>query len=92
MPKQLILLDASALGEAGCILRIFNNVIMGYSARYNNNDIEFGSAFHKFRKHFRDKGMAGVPEGLADAVNYYKSKTCFIRKPYLTLEFLEASC
>lgn len=90
--KLLIYLDASALGESSCMHRLFNNVIMGWTAAKQNNDMEFGSAVHKFRKVFRDKGYAGWVDGLEEARTYYSNKPMFIRKDYLTEEFLAKVC
>jgi hypothetical protein len=94
MGKKLIMLDASAIGEASCKLRLFNNVVLGYTPGRWNNDTECGSALHIFRKIFRDKGMAGVPEGIEAAVKYFTTKPNILKseKEYLTPEFLSEVC
>lgn len=45
-------LDPSAIRESGCILRLHNMLISGYRRGINGNDLEFGSAFHTYRKSY----------------------------------------
>lgn len=90
--KLTLMLDASALGEASCLYRLFNNVVQGYAPKKENNDLEFGSAMHKFAKVFRDKGIAGIPQALNEALTYYTTKPMKIKKEYLTPDFLSKAC
>ncbi len=51
--RTTILLDPSALKESSCILRLHNILVSGYRKEGGNfNDIEFGSAFHAYRRTF----------------------------------------
>jgi hypothetical protein len=94
MQKTLIILDASALKESACGLRLFRNVVLGYRGKLNYNDIEFGSAFHLFRKIFREKGMAGMAEGMMAATDYFNNKPMLVKhnKKYLDVLFLQKTC
>ena len=44
-----IWLDPSATKESGCILRLYNMLVGGYTQGIHANDLEFGSAFHAYR-------------------------------------------
>jgi hypothetical protein len=92
--KLLIILDASAFKESACLLRLFNNVVIGYKTKINDCTIEFGSAFHKFRSIWRTKGQAGFGEALIAARDYYVNKPKIVRKEkaYLTDNFLQQTC
>lgn len=92
MTKTTIIMDASAFKDSSCILRTFNTVVLGYKEKVNNNDIEFGTAFHKFRSHYRTTG--DVQTSLMLAQSYYKNTQMWVKsnKKYLTTEFLLSTC
>ncbi len=93
MEKLLVILDASALSNSACMLKLFRTVIQGYTSKLQNNDMEFGTAFHKFRKVFRDKGEEGLALGIKEAKNYFnKPMVIKSNKKYLTTTFLIRIC
>lgn len=94
MKKHIIVLDASAFKESSCNLRLFNNVVLGYGYKCVDNVIEWGSAFHKFRAIFKEKGMEGFAEGFHAASAYFDSKEMMIKfdKKYLDTDFLNRAC
>ncbi len=94
MEKLLVILDASAFSNSACLLRLFRITVEGYTQKLENNDVCFGTAFHLFRKIFRDKGDCGMAEGLNVAKEYF-IKTPMVVKPnktYLTPLFLMRIC
>ena len=94
MNKTTLILDASAIKESACMLRLFNTVVLGYKGKISYNDVEFGTAFHIFRKIYREKGMPGMAEGMLAASAYYKDRPMLIKhnKKYLDLTFLQKVC
>jgi len=48
MPKTIIKLDASALIQSACMLRLKRIIIDGYTDKLPYNDLMYGKAFHKF--------------------------------------------
>lgn len=89
-----ILFDASALGLAGCIRRLKWTVIDGYRKKLNNNDIEFGTAIHKFRAIYRQLGKAGIPAGVKAAQDHMLNTEMYVKpnKKHLTPEFAVNVC
>lgn len=89
--KLTIMLDASALKGATCINYLFNTVVIGYREKGSNNDTEWGSAFHKFRYIFRDKGLEAFPIACITATKYFKEKEMYVKptKKFLTDVFLQ---
>ena len=94
MEKTTIILDASALKESSCKLRLFNNVVLGYKEHVNNNDIEWGQAMHKFRSTFRQEGYDGYAKGIAEACEYWRRIPKHVKsnKKYLDEQFLMLAC
>lgn len=95
MPDKItIMIDASALRHAGCIRKLYWTVVDGYRAKVNNNDIEFGSAFHIFRSYYRRLGMEGIAPGIQEAQKYFRDTPMNVvsSKKYLTLAYLGAVC
>ncbi len=94
LEKLLVMLDASALSQSACMLRLFRIVVEGYKNKLNTNDIEFGTAFHLFRKIFREKGESGIAEGINVAKEYFINTpmTEKYNKKYLTPIFLMKIC
>ena len=92
MTKKLIIVDASALATSSCMLRFYNIVCEGYSSKLNNNDIEFGTAFHKFRASWRTH--KDIVKALSIARNYYRDTEMIVKsnKLYLTDTFLQRVC
>lgn len=89
MNKTLIILDASALKDSSCLLRLFNTVVLGYKTKIDNNDIHFGTAFHKFRSIWRTNNDDYML-ALLTARNHYANTPMFVKsnKKYLTESFL----
>ena len=48
--KDIYYVDASALSDSSCDLRLYYKVVKGYRSKRTSNDIEYGSAFHHFKK------------------------------------------
>jgi hypothetical protein len=46
--KYIIRLDASALKESSCLLRLINISVLGIKETLTYNDTQYGSAFHTF--------------------------------------------
>lgn len=90
--KLTIILDASALKNSSCMLRMFYDVVCGYKEALPNNDTVFGSAFHTFRAHWRLTGdWFGA---VAKAKKYYAltEKNIKKNKTFLTEGFLVEIC
>jgi hypothetical protein len=95
MEKTLIIADASLFKEGACILRTFYTAVKGYKAKRNYNDIDFGSAVHKFKAHWRnDPSDMGYMVGIQLAKQSYAKADFHIKsnKKYLTAEFLQMAC
>ena len=92
--KLLVMLDASALSASSCALRLHLINVVGLKSKLNFNDLEFGTAFHKFRAIYREEGEAGLAKGLKTAKNYYENTPMAIKdgKSYLTSTFLQKVC
>lgn len=92
--KLTVILDASAFSTSSCLLRLFLTVVEGYTEKIQNNDVEWGSAFHKFRAHYREHGESGIGLAINKATTYYENKPMRIKsnKKYLTKEFLLTAC
>lgn len=90
--KQLILLDQSAIDKLVCPILFYNTVVKGLRLAENTVSIEFGQAFHRFRKIFRDKGDIGV--AIREAVNYFNTtpKRYGKMNAYLTSAYLISVC
>ena len=59
--KLILQLNASALRESSCMLRLYRTVVEGYSAPHATNDVEYGSAFHLFVSTMKQtKGNLGL--------------------------------
>lgn len=90
--KLTIILDASALKNSSCLLRMFHDIIDGYKEPIPNNDTVFGSAFHTFRAHWRLTGdfFAAVIR----AKKHYNNTEKNIKKnkTFLTEGFLVEIC
>lgn len=99
MTKKIIKLNASALKESSCLLRLYLLVIDGYKEKQTTIDIEYGSAFHKFAKHLAlgddvYKAMAEATRYLRDQI---ESGNCHMgygkfAKTWMTLSHLTGTC
>lgn len=88
MQKTTISIDASAIKESSCGLRLFYNVVIGYKEKFPNNDIVWGKAFHTFREKFRVTrncfaGMTLATKQFQTTPMHEKSN-----KQYLTTHFI----
>ena len=92
--KLTIMLDASGLSESACGLRLFNTIIAGYKQKLNYNDMEFGTAFHKFRAKFKEHGEDGIAAGIIEAKKHYEETPMLWKsqKKYMTREYLVNAC
>lgn len=93
--KKKILLDASALKLSACSRRLYLTVLEGYRSKVNNNDIEFGVAFHKFTAAVEEvNDPSGFAKGIIESRNYFENTPMFIKdkKKYLTPNYLSAVC
>lgn len=52
--KTTVIVDASCIKSSACGLKLFYDVVDGYTGGHLNNDIHWGSAFHKFRAVYRE--------------------------------------
>lgn len=94
MSKHTYIIDASAIKESSCQYRLFNKIVIGYRGKRNNNDIEWGQAFHKFRSHLRTHGKESFGEAMMIATQYYENTPMLIKpnKKYLTSTYLQRAC
>jgi hypothetical protein len=92
--KLIVMLDASAFKESACIRRLFFTTVLGYRGKINANDIEFGTAFHRFKAHWRLHGDDGLHEALTIAKEYYETTPMHVKynKKYMTSDFLWNTC
>jgi hypothetical protein len=93
--KLTIIADASLFKESACLLRTFLTAIKGYRARKNNNDIEFGTAVHKFKAHWRNNPSdIGFATAVMMAKQHYANADMYVKsnKKYLTTDFLVQAC
>lgn len=92
--KVRIMLDASAFKESSCLLRTFYQTVAGYTDKIQYNDVEFGSAFHIFRRIVREKGQDGLGLAIRSARHYFETKPMNIKskKKYLTSQYLLDAC
>lgn len=90
--KIAIILDASALSNSSCMLRMFRDTVIGYKETYLNNDTHFGTAFHAFRAKYRETG--DDLRAMADAIKTWNEESVLVKdkKKYLTTGFLTHVC
>jgi len=94
MSKQTYYFDATAARTTSCGLKTLLAVVFGYRAKQNSADIEFGSAFHKFRKIMRETG--NMQPAMAAALKHMEDhKNCFVKKnkqKLMTKQYLMKVC
>src|ERR1044072_895920 len=88
MQKLTINIDASAIKESSCGLRLFYNIVEGYKKKIPNNDIVFGKTFYNFREKWRITKNQFAATALA--LQYYKTAPMNMKsnKQYLTSSFI----
>jgi len=94
-PNKKILLNSSAIRQQACDRRLYLIVKEGWRNKLNNNDIEFGSAFHKFASTVEEHpNDTGFPLGILAAKKYFDETPMFIKskKKYLTTQHLLKVC
>lgn len=69
----ILKVDASAIKESSCRYRFFNNVVLGKRKKLNTISVEWGQAFHTFRKIFRSDPKNGLAIGVTKAVEYFEN-------------------
>ena len=86
----IINIDASALSRSSCMLRFWNTVIHGYRSKLNANDIEYGTAFHKFAAHLAHTKGLNRFEAFKIATDYFKTKPMIVKpkKDHLNVSHL----
>ncbi len=92
MSKTILKLNVSAIKGPACALRLHYDVIDGYKETLNNNDIEFGQAFHLFVKTMKlTKGDYAVS---TEAARQYFNRPTRVKKgkEWLTENYLVATC
>lgn len=92
--KTIVLCDASLFKTSSCLLRMFYSGVLGVRSQLNNNDMEIGSAFHKFRATFRRDGKESFGSALNEAVQYWEKTPMVVKsnKKYLNTAFLTKMC
>lgn len=94
--RTTILLDASALRESACMLRVVRKIVNGYTNAVNSADIEFGSAFHLYRKIAAEGKGNEITQlvALKEALEYYAKAPKYFkeRKQFLTAAYLTTVC
>lgn len=106
--KITVWMDPSSIKEGGCILRLYNILVAGLKGGKNANDIEFGSAFHAYRKEYEvmmhnKEFVAGFGneaktiaklKGINAAVNYWQKTPMFTKynKKFLDEKYLIQTC
>lgn len=86
MEKLTLILDASALSNAGCIYKLWRLTVDGYKNKCNSINIEFGTAFHKFRHIFREQGKIKFAEACFAAREHLSNTPKYTPKKYAYLE------
>lgn len=101
--RLTIMLDPSAIKESACILRLYRMVVLGLTHGVNSSDIEFGSAFHSYRKRYVELQFEGNytdnPDllhflAMKEAYAYWNGTKMFVKKDkdYLNKTYLEQTC
>lgn len=90
--KTIIKLDASALRESACDLRLHNIILKGYTSGGVTNDILYGSAVHRFIEVMFTSG-GKLNEAMAAAkATYSLPNIVKPKKQYLTMNHLFQTC
>jgi hypothetical protein len=91
--KKQILLDASALKESACFLRVYRILVSGYQEKMTNNDVVYGSAFHKFVAEWITNRENPQP-GMKLAKDYFENTPKFVKhkKQWMTTAHLLNTC
>ena len=90
--KLTIFLDASSLKNSSCLRRQFYDIVEGYKEGTPNNDTVFGTAFHKFRAHWRETGDFFKAMNMAKKCYEESPKIEKQNKKFLTTGFLLSVC
>jgi hypothetical protein len=92
--KTVVMVDASLFKKSKCLLEMFYMGVLGIRGRLNNNDMEIGSAFHKFRATFRREGKESYGRALNEALHYWQNTPMIVKskKKYLTDAYLIKMC
>lgn len=93
--KETYYFDATAARTTHCGLKTLLSVVFGYRSKLTSADIEFGSAFHKFRKIMRETG-GNYNLAVAAAIEHMEThKNCFVKKhkqKLMTKQYLLKVC
>ena len=90
--KRIFKLDASAASTSSCGRRLYNTVVLGYRSPLNNNDMEFGSAFHLFIKVMKLTGGDYAQAIKAATERYSVPMNVKRQKQYMDTTFLLKCC
>lgn len=93
--KQIVRIDASCIKESSCFRRLYLIAIEGYRERKLNNDIHYGTCFHKCAEVLELTG-GDMPRAVLAAQDLWREKeaTLYVKstKKFLTLAHLTMSC
>ena len=91
MTKRIIRIDASALKQSQCFLRFWNIVIEGYKEPIVNNDIQYGTAVHKFISTMMETG--NIQQAYKDAEAAYSIPMRWKpKKHFMDVKHLKQTC
>lgn len=90
--KRIIKIDASSLKESACDLKFWNIVVEGYTTELVPNDMQYGTAVHKFVEVMFRSG--GDFKSAVNAARTLYIKPCIIKKnkQHLTVNHLIKTC
>lgn len=88
------MLDASALRESSCILRLHRIIVDGYRQEVVSSDMVYGTAFHHYRKRYEETNelMPSIHEAIeiyTDTPKYTKKNKVFMDNIHLKLTCLD---
>ena len=91
MSKRIIRIDASSLKQSQCFLRFWNIVIEGYREQLVNNDIQYGTAVHKFIATMLETG--NIQQAYKDAETCYSIPMRWKpKKQFMDVKHLKQTC
>lgn len=86
--KYLVKINASALAKSSCF-KLFSRIVFnGLREPVHSNNLEYGSAFHKFTKELyqpKKEGVDNYLNGVSAAIRYLNETPCFVQPSSLHL-------
>jgi len=93
---KIIRLDASALKQSACFLKLWRIAVEGYRGRYTYNDTEFGSAIHVYLKELLEGRVPQEAKSAALAYFIKASNSQYFKirpkKEHMGIAFLDLVC